>query len=120
MALREPATGELNRRVMIRQRTDKPAKDFGLDSAFSGEVWRWASILPVGTAAYAAGVQLDAKVTHRVTFRFLDGISEDHEVVHGAKIYRVRRVADLNGAHRFTVLEVEMIGGVTAGGGVYA
>ena len=119
MALREPSAGELNRRITIRLRSDQPASDNGIDSVFTDEKHRWASIVPVGTAAYSASVQLDAKVTHRITLRFLDCITDAHEVVHGSRLYRVRRVADLNGTHRFTVLEVEELGRVRAGGGVY-
>lgn len=119
MVLREPSAGELNRRITIRLRSDQPAPDNGIDSVFTDEKRRWASIVPVGAAAYSASVQLEAKVTHRITLRFLDGIKDDHEVVHGSKIYRVRRVADLNGTHRFTVLEVEALGNMRAGGGVY-
>ncbi|WEL56708.1 head-tail adaptor protein [Pseudomonas kermanshahensis] len=119
MAIREPSSGELNRRVLIRLRADRPTGEAGVDSAFSGEVWRWAKIEPVGTAVFVGGIQTDVKVTDRITFRVLAGMTEDHEVVHGRKIYRVKRVADLNGAGRFTMLEVELTGAMTSGGGIY-
>ncbi|MBV6287361.1 phage head closure protein [Pseudomonas aegrilactucae] len=119
MAMREPSTGELNRRITVRLRSDKPARDYGLDSVFTDEKRRWASIVSVGAAVYSASVQLDAKVTHRITLRFLEGVTDDCEVVHGSALYRVRRVGDLNGTHRFTVLEVELLGLVKAGGSVY-
>lgn len=119
MAIREPASGELNRRILVRLRTDLPSGDAGLASAFSGEVRRWAKIEPVGTAVFVGGIQTDLKVTHRITFRTLVGMTEDHEVVHGSKVYRVKRVADLNGAGRFTMLEVELLGAVATGGGIY-
>lgn len=119
MALREPGAGELNRRITLRLRTDEPAADLGLESAFTDEKQRWASIVPVGAATYSAGVQIDAKVTHRVTLRYLMGLNEAHEVVHSNTIYRIRRVADLNGGHRFTVLEVEELGPLKLGGGIY-
>ncbi|MDR6581603.1 MULTISPECIES: head-tail adaptor protein [Pseudomonas] len=119
MAMREPSAGELDRRVLVRLRSDMPALDLGLDSLFTDQKRRWAKIEPVGTAVYANGVQTDAKITHRVTFYFLKGMSESHEVVHGATIYRVRRVADMNGNRRFTLLEVEELGPEQAGGGIY-
>lgn len=119
MAMREPSAGELDRRITLRLRTDIPAPDQGLDSVFTEQKRRWAKIEPVGTAVYAAGVQTDAKITHRVTFYYLKGMSESHEVLHGATIYRVRRVADMNGNRRFTLLEVEELGPEQAGGGIY-
>lgn len=119
MAFREPGAGELNRSVLIRLRTDLPAVDMGLDSIFSDERPRWAKIEPVGTAVYAAGVQTDNKLTHRITLRLLKGVTDAHEVLHGDTIYRVKRSADLNGSHRFTQLEVEELGTIQAGDSIY-
>ena len=119
MALREPGAGELNRRVTIRRRMDMPADDMGLNSVFSEPKQRWAKIEPVGTATYSDGVQTDNKITDRITFRFLAGITDAHEVVHGSTVYRVRRSADMNGGHRFTLLEVEEQGQAVSGGSIY-
>ncbi|MNJ27349.1 Phage head-tail joining protein [compost metagenome] len=117
--MREPGAGELNRRIKLRLRSDLPEGEYDLASVFTEEKHRWARIAPVGTATYVAGLQVDAKVTHRVTLYFLDGLSECHEVVHGAKVYRIQRIADINGSHRFTVLDVELLGLLQAGGGLY-
>lgn len=119
MALREPGAGELNRRITLRLRSDIPTENLELGSIFTDEKRRWAKIEPVGSVTYSAGVQIDAKVTHRITLYFLDGIGESHEVLHGSKLYRVQRVTDMNGAHRFTVLDVEELGQAQAGGGLY-
>lgn len=107
MAMREPGAGELNRRVMVRKRTDYPEDDAGLDSEFSEQTPRWAKIEPVGTAVYSAGVQADSRITHRIILRYMPGITDAHEVARGATVYRIRRSAALNGGNRFTVLEVE-------------
>lgn len=119
MAMREPSAGELDRRITVRLRSDDPAPDLGLDSVFSDQKKRWAKIEPVGTAVYANGVQTDVKITHRVILYYLKGMSDAHEVVHGGSIYRVKRVADMNGSRRFTVLEVEELGPAQPGGGIY-
>lgn len=119
MAMREPSAGELGRRITVRLRSDDPAPDLGLDSVFSDQKKRWAKIEPVGTAVYANGVQTDVKITHRVILYYLKGMSDAHEVVHGGSIYRVKRVADMNGSRRFTVLEVEELGPAQPGGGIY-
>lgn len=105
--VREPTTGELNRRITIRRRTDDPTDDLGTGPAFEEERKRWAKIEPVGAGVYAGSVQIDAAVTHRVVFRYLDGLTDHHEVVHGSRVYRVKRVTDMNGGRRFTALEVE-------------
>ena len=119
MAMREPSAGELDRRITIRLRTDIPARDQGLDSIFTEQKQRWARIEPVGTAVYAAGAQTDVKITHRAILYYLKGMSDAHEIVHGTTIYRVLRVADMNGTRRYTLLEVEELGPAQARGGIY-
>lgn len=119
MALREPGAGELNRRVRVRRRSDLPADNVGLDSVFSDDKQRWAMIVPAGTGVYVDGVQTDNKFTHWITLRFLKGVTNDHEVVHGSTIYRIKRSADMNGTHRFTLLQVEELGEAQAGGNIY-
>lgn len=119
MAMREPSAGELDRRITLRLRSDKPASDLGLDSLFTEQKRRWAKIEPVGTVVYAHGVQTEVKVTHRVILYYLKGLSEAHEIVHGGLIYRVKRVADMNGARRFTLIEVEELGATQTGESIY-
>ena len=109
MAIQEPQIGELNRRVQIRRRTDEPFGDSDVVQTSAQQRPRWAKIEPVGSAVYAGSVQIDRKVTHRIYIRFLDGITDSHEVLYKTQLFAVRRVSDLNGAHRFTVLEAEEI-----------
>lgn len=133
-AYREPAAGELNRRLAIRRRTDQPADDMGLDSTFSVLKARWGKIQPVGTAVYSEGVQTDVKITHRIWFRIIKGITDAHEIVHVTRVpgvddvyeivpetplYRVKRSADLSDSRRFTLLEVEELSPSQSGAGIY-
>lgn len=37
MAMREPSAGELDRRILVRLRSDIPAEDLGLDSLFTDQ-----------------------------------------------------------------------------------
>jgi SPP1 family predicted phage head-tail adaptor len=120
MAISEPGAGDLNRRVTLRRRSDLPADGGGLSSQFSDQKKRWARIEPVGTAIYSDSVQVDNKITHRITVRYLGVLPIDFEVVHLDVVYRVKRAMDMNGSHRFTVLEVEELGLQLAGGGLYA
>ncbi len=119
MAITEPRAGDLNRHVTLRRRSDSPSDEGGLASQFSEEKKRWARIEPVGTAIYHNSVQTDAKITHRITLRYLGVLPIDFEVVHGATVYRVRRATDMNGRHKFTVLEVEELGTDQPGGSLY-
>lgn len=102
-----PRIGELNRRVTLRRRSDAPVGDVDGESLYDESRQRWAKIEPVGAAVYSGSVQIGEAVTHRIWTRYLDGITDAHEVVYRTSVFRVRRVTDANGARRFTVLEVE-------------
>ncbi len=105
-----PHIGQLNRSVTLRRRTDMPTGEVGVAPEFDQELQRWAKVEPVGSAVHAGSVQIDAIVTHRVYLRAIAGITNAHEVVCAGRVYRVKRVTDLQGAGRFTVLEVEELG----------
>ena len=119
MAYREIGAGELNKHVMLRRRDDVPAEDMGLDSLFSEANPRWAKIEPVGSAVYTDSAQTENKITHRIFLRFRTGITTAYEVVHKDTLYRVKRGFDMNGRGRFVVLEVEELGLLKPGGGIY-
>lgn len=108
--MRIPRIGELDRRVLLRERRDCPYRDAEIQSEFPEQRPRWAKIEPVGAAVYSGSVQIDDKVTHRIFFRYLDGVTSDYEVMYRDQVFRVKRVGDVNGARRFTVLEVEELG----------
>ncbi|AIO33467.1 hypothetical protein BPS26883_06146 [Burkholderia pseudomultivorans] len=107
--MRAPRIGELDRRIQLRERRDYPYRDADVESAYPTQRKRWAKIEPVGAAVYSGSVQIDEKVTHRIFLRYVDGVTSDYEAVYRDQVFRVRRVGDLNGVRRFTVLEVEEI-----------
>lgn len=102
-----PRVGELRVQAILRRRTDLPGFDVGVDPEYSEQVVVDVKIEPVGTAVYAAGVQTDSRITHRVFARSLGRVSTSHEVVAEGVVYRVKRCGDVSGCTRFTVLEVE-------------
>lgn len=105
--MREPAAGELNRRIEVRIRNDEPSDDMGLESEYVRIAGRWAKIEPVGTAIYAGAVQIGEAMTHRIIFPFLGGLTTAHEIVRGQQVFRVKRATDLNGRGVFTVVDAE-------------
>lgn len=105
-----PRHGRLDKRITIRRRQDHPAGTWQVQTEHQDPVQRWADLRPVGTQVWQGSVQTGAEVTHRCVIRHLPGLSADHEVLHHGVVYRVRRVADLQGRRRYTVLELEQLG----------
>lgn len=106
----EPTAGELDKRIQIRRRLDVPAGYAGVVEQRLSPTWRWASLVPVGTAVWAATVQTDERLTHRCLLRYLDGITNQHEIYHSGRVYFVRRAAPFRGKRKFLVLDLEEMG----------
>lgn len=106
----DPGAGKLNKRVQIRLRQDVPVGLAGILEQHPVAVKRWASLRPVGTAVWTASAQTDEKVTHRCVMRHIAGITDQHEVFHDGRVYRVRRAAPLKGEQKFLVLDLEELG----------
>lgn len=110
MALREPCAGELDHRLDVRLRVDKP-DGTSLTPEFTHVCKRWVKIEPLGTATYANAQQTASKVTHRFYCRYIQGLDSAHEFVGRGRVYRVRRPTDFAGRTVWSVVEVEEVHG---------
>ncbi|WP_286998180.1 MULTISPECIES: phage head closure protein [Comamonas] len=109
--LRNPPSQKLNKRVLIRLRKDLPVGASGVEVQYNEPRERWARIQPVGTATYTETAQTDTAITHRIWLRKIEGVTDAHEIVHitSGSVYRVQRLADLDGGNDFTIIEVEQL-----------
>lgn len=102
--------GELNKRVLIRQRVDMPADNFGVESQYPVTFRTWAKVIQTSATTWQETAQTGDAITHYITIRYRRGITADYEVVCGDSVYRVKRQRDLNGARRFLLLECTELG----------
>ncbi|NMZ37057.1 head-tail adaptor protein [Pseudomonas proteolytica] len=106
--MKEPETGELTHRLVVRRRVDKAQRDGpGLEAEFSHVAKRWAKIEPLGTATYQGTVQTGNTITHRIYFRFLPNLDGGHELVEAGRVFRVKRPTSMRGRNIWSVVEVE-------------
>lgn len=109
------AIGELNKRVTFRRRTDLPNDEMAITPDYSEEFTRWAKLRQVGGAQYQGSVQIGSVVTHRITLRFLSGLTVDHEAFirvpnSAERVFRIKKITELAEGGRFLQLEVEELG----------
>ncbi|OSK08397.1 putative phage head-tail adaptor [Escherichia coli M056] len=105
-----PEPGELNRRVLVRQRVDVPADNFGVEPQYPVAFRTWAKVIQTSATTYRETAQIGEAITHYITLRWRRGITADYEVVLDDCVYRVKRQRDLNGARRFLLLECTELG----------
>lgn len=91
-----PDPGELNKRVLIRQRVDMPADNFGVEHQYPVTFRTWAKVIQTSATTWQETAQTGDAITHYITIRYRRGITADYEVVCGDSVYRVKRQRDLN------------------------
>lgn len=109
-----PDPGELDQRVVLRERVDVPADDFGTEPEYPVLFKAWAKVLQTSATTYQETAQTDNAISHYITLRWRSGITSDFEVVNGDEVYRVKRARDLNSKRRFLLLECTELGVETA------
>ncbi len=117
MAMTEPKTGELDRRVAIKRWQDMPAMSGSITVSDTLIATVWGKIEPVGNAIFFGTKQIGEGVTDRIYIRRTAALTErtitaEHVCESGGLRYRVKRASALNGEKKFVLLEVEAIGNV--------
>lgn len=111
--MNRPEIGKMNRRIKIFHTMSVSDERLGFSKASVREDVVWGRLEPVGSCIYFGSKQIESGVTHRVIVRSMPGRTGPRdfkgvtELMIEGVIYRLRRVADLGGLDRFTVLDVE-------------
>lgn len=111
--MKRPEIGKLNRRVTIRVVSHVPDQSAGFSQSVDRSVTVWGSLEVVGAGIYFGTKQIESTVTHRVTVRSVPGRTRPQDLTTASTLtidgieYLIRRVADLGGAERFTVIDCE-------------
>lgn len=93
-------------RISIQSSTDstnsvgEPVESFSTVS--NGTVW--ASIEPISGREYQAVQQIAAETTHKVTIRYLSGITPKYRVLYGSRVFDILAVRDVEERGRVTEL----------------
>lgn len=115
--MKEPAAGELNRRIVIKGWQDMPAMGGGIAQTFDAGVPAWAKREPVGNAIFFGTKQIDETVTDRFIVRRSSQLTErtitgEHVIECEGQRFRVKRASAMNGGKNFVVIEAEGMGNV--------
>lgn len=104
--------GRLNTRITIGEWTSEQVGT-SLEEVFTPKNTCWACVEPTRPLTFWLGkIQLDTAATHRITVRRMKGLTLPEELtgrtaveIDGVK-FKILRAFDLDGAKRFTVIEV--------------
>lgn len=111
-----PKISELRHRVAILVKEDVPTEFNRSQKRVKIRDEVWGKLEAVGAGIFWGAKQIDSGVTHRIYVRAIPGRTRPQDLfgvtdfVVDGMLYRMRRIADLGGAERFTVIDCEQKG----------
>jgi head-tail adaptor len=109
--------GSLRFLVTLATRTQAPDTGTGIAETYTNQQLAYADITPISLQTYIAGTQIDIPYTHRITLRWTDELDLFDVVLRTLtrpdgttrqEVYRVRRMAEVEGRQRFIVIDAEL------------
>jgi head-tail adaptor len=115
--IEEPAIGDLDRRITIRQWVDMPNAAFGLDQTFDAGVTVWAKVEPVHGLANRAAAQTGEAPTDFFWVRASTGtraqdLTAAHVVEWAGRRYRIIDAIAVGQMRRFTRISAKDLGAI--------
>ncbi len=112
-----PTTEQLNRRVLLRLRTEVPNASFGVDETFDAGRQVWAKVEPVHGLTIRYGMQTGEVPTHLFWIRYTpttqpQDITASHVFDWQGRRYRVIDAINVDDRQRFTRVSVKDLGAI--------
>jgi head-tail adaptor len=102
------AAGQLRHSVVLEQRKQGVDGGHDLKTSYVEVGDAFAAIEGVGGAAYQAGVQIEERITHRITIRYRPRTDFNRIRRSGTEQrFKVQRLRDPDGTRRWLVIEAE-------------
>lgn len=87
--------GRLNQRVEIQAATNT-CDSYGQPvSTWATVATVWATVEPINGREYETSLSERAEITHKIIMRYYSGLSAQHRLKHGTKIYQIVAVLNL-------------------------
>ncbi len=99
--------GKLRHRVTVEQPTASSDGYGGSTVSWTTFATAWAAVEPLSGREYFQAQQAQAAVTHKVTMRYLSGVTPRMRVKHGSRLLTIVSAIDTDERHRELVLMCE-------------
>jgi SPP1 family predicted phage head-tail adaptor len=100
-------TGERRKHVILQSEQQTPDGAGGYTLAWTNFATVWAEITPVtGDTVFVSG-HLEAHITHKMTIRYLAGVTTDMRILWNSRTFNIRAVTNVEERNRVLELLVE-------------
>lgn len=103
--------GKLRHRLALQTRTTTRGPQGQVIETWTTESTRWAAIEPLAGRELIQAQQTQARVTHKITLRYYDGLTTEYRGLKGSKVYHFESVLPALGMEgKVEILATETVG----------
>lgn len=102
--------GKLRHRVVIQAENATPDGAGGFSDPWASPTvvaTVWASVVPLSGSEQFRGMQLEDKITHKITMRYRAGVTAKNRIVFGTRPFNIRVVRNIDERDRWLELMCE-------------
>lgn len=100
-------SGQLRSRVQIQTRTRTTDSMGGATVTWAEHTSTWAEIVPKGANEAFWAKHLEHRVTHKITIRYLSGITSDMRILFGTRVFQIKGILNWEEKNRYLILSCE-------------
>ena len=97
---------KLNKRVAVQAASTASDGQGGSTESWATETTISAAIEPLKAWEKYQAMQFQTPVTHKVTIRYLSGLTAKKRLLYGTRVLAIKEVIDVNEQHAFMELKV--------------
>ena len=99
--------GEMRNRIIIQSQTRTADSMGGFTVAWAEFKTVWAKVEPMSASQVFWARHLEHRVTHRITMRYLAGVTSDMRISFGSRIFHIKGIRNIEERNRFMELVAE-------------
>lgn len=99
--------GNLRHRLEVQEPVEGRRTTGGVATQWVTLSTRWASIEPLRGREQITAMQLQSRVTHRITMRHFEGLTSHHRLVEGSRVFHIVGVTNHMELDRMTEVMAE-------------
>ncbi len=107
MGCGEVTVGEMKHRIAIETKTRVTDGMGGGTITWANFSTVWSKIEPRSANETFWAKHLEHRVTHKITIRYLAGVTSEMRIVFGARVFQIKGVRNLEERNRWLVLDCE-------------
>ncbi len=80
-AIKPAVVDDMNKRITVQERIETDTETGDIEETWNAVATCWAAVKPLRGREFWQAQQVQSEVTHKVTTRWVDGVTTDHRIL---------------------------------------